>query len=127
MPDTACIHFCTVSQASETRSELEGTDLCVLRLDASTIDSDDALFGALALSLSFPDYFGRNWDAVDECLRDLSEWMPASGYVLFIEGSSHLWKKATLTAGHLISAWQFCTKNWMAEGKPFHLVFVIDS
>ncbi|MBF2025364.1 MAG: barstar family protein [Oscillatoriales cyanobacterium C42_A2020_001] len=31
--------------------------------------------------MSFPDYFGANWDAFEECLTDL-EWLPANGYVL---------------------------------------------
>lgn len=31
--------------------------------------------------LHFPDYFGNNWDAVDECIRDLS-WLPAGPVVL---------------------------------------------
>ncbi|HRE43604.1 MAG TPA: barstar family protein [Terricaulis sp.] len=37
--------------------------------------SDAALFAALARTLRFPDYFGRNWAALDECLGDLS-WLP---------------------------------------------------
>jgi hypothetical protein len=31
-----------------------------------------ALFRALAKELKFPAYFGRNWDALDELLRDFS-------------------------------------------------------
>lgn len=39
------------------------------------------LLGFLAQRLSFPDYFGNNWDALDECLRDLS-WLKTSRVIL---------------------------------------------
>ncbi len=31
-----------------------------------------ALFDVLARDLGFPDYFGRNWNALNDCLRDFS-------------------------------------------------------
>jgi hypothetical protein len=44
----------------------------------------DALFNEFSSQLDFPSYFGRNWDALDECLADLN-WLPGSAYVLLIE------------------------------------------
>jgi len=46
----------------------------VLRLPRS-IRSKQKLFAVLADKLRFPTYFGHNWDALEECLRDLS-WLP---------------------------------------------------
>jgi RNAse (barnase) inhibitor barstar len=45
------------------------------------IASKQALFATLARQLCFPDYFGGNWDAFEECLRDLS-WLPIGQVVL---------------------------------------------
>lgn len=47
----------------------------------ATIRTEHELFAALAEGLSFPDYFGYNWDALDECLGDLS-WISEGRIVL---------------------------------------------
>jgi RNAse (barnase) inhibitor barstar len=45
------------------------------------ITSKAALLTELAQRLHFPDYFGMNWDALDECIHDLS-WLLAGPIVL---------------------------------------------
>ena len=42
-----------------------------------------------ARAMDFPDYFGHNWDALEECLADL-EWLPAKGYILLITDAARL-------------------------------------
>jgi RNAse (barnase) inhibitor barstar len=47
------------------------------------------LFAEFARVLELPDYFGHNWDALEECLADL-EWLPAKGYILLITDAAHV-------------------------------------
>ncbi|MER7604581.1 barstar family protein [Nocardioides sp. NPDC127503] len=44
----------------------------VVRLSASTWTSNAEMFQQLAESLDFPDYFGRNFDALNDCLSDVA-------------------------------------------------------
>ncbi|MFN7940743.1 MAG: barstar family protein [Thermoanaerobaculia bacterium] len=53
------------------RASLHGADLFV-RV-CGHIASKEELFAVLACGLELPSYFGRNWDALDECLRFLEE------------------------------------------------------
>ena len=45
------------------------------RLDVGAITSTEALHKFLFNAFSFPDYYGNNWDAFDECIGEIQ--MPA--------------------------------------------------
>jgi ribonuclease inhibitor len=40
-------------------------------VDLSGVKSRDDLHNLIAQVFSFPDYYGRNWDAFDECIADI--------------------------------------------------------
>jgi hypothetical protein len=40
-----------------------------------SVRSKEKLLGLLSDALHFPNYFGGNWDALEECLNDL-HWLP---------------------------------------------------
>ncbi|WP_078973168.1 barstar family protein [Streptomyces sp. MMG1533] len=44
----------------------------------------DGVFTQLYEHLRLPDYFGWNWDALRDCLQDLS-WLTASHFLLIID------------------------------------------
>jgi hypothetical protein len=47
------------------------------------------LFDEFAARLSFPTYFGHNWDALAECLADL-EWLHGLAYAVVINGAQEI-------------------------------------
>jgi len=43
-----------------------------------------ALYDEVSAALQFPAYFGENWDALNDCVKDLM-WMPAEWYLLHVD------------------------------------------
>src|SRR6185436_4253371 len=65
---------------------VRGSPLALTRINlgkGSKAGSRAEILAAFAEAFEFPDWFGRNWDALEDCLGDLS-WRKADGHVLLI-------------------------------------------
>jgi Barstar (barnase inhibitor) len=122
-PSGRSVRFLGASEEWPSPAGLAGRGLEQLDLDAARVADEAGLFEDLARVFRFPDYFGDNWDAAADCLRDL-EWLPARGYVLRVNGAESLWARLPATAGRLVECWLFCAEEWARRGVSFHLVFV---
>jgi RNAse (barnase) inhibitor barstar len=120
-PSRSCIHFVMEVQAQDILRDLP-PGIRVAEINGASIRSDIDLLAEVARAFQLPDYFGMNWDALDECLRDLS-WLPASGHLLVVSNARVLWANAYSAAGKLVEAWIFSADEWSKEGVPFHLMF----
>lgn len=92
------------------------------RIDLDGCTGRDQVLARIADALAFPPWFGGNWDALADCLADLS-WWPAPGYV-FVLDHTHDWKQADpvgfdvlLDVGNDVAA------TWSEHGVPFWLLF----
>lgn len=113
---TACVHFVDADEASALASH---GDVTVTSIDACSIDG--GLLTALAAALQFPEYFGENWDAAEECLAGL----PADrAQVVCIRDARSLWFEAPRDCALLIETWLSVVESRGREAAGFHLVFV---
>ena len=53
-------------------------------IDGKNIARKEQLLNHAATAMHFPDSFGHNWDALEECLTDL-EWVDGDGYVIYYD------------------------------------------
>ena len=95
----------------------------VAHLPASLHDRE-ALFAALQQSIGLPEYFGQNWDALSECLRDLS-WIKQRRVVLLHEGVPQLDPQSLKVYLEVLSE---CVRDWRPnEEHQFVVVFPRDA
>lgn len=90
------VHFATPEAASALRA---GAASSLIR-EIRGWTSEDDLFRALSSALQLPDYFGHNWDALDECLAETSE-----DVVLLVHDAANLWREAPSMAAMLVDVW----------------------
>ena len=87
-------------------------------LDVATIDARQKHFQAIAQALAFPDWFGSNWDALEDSLGDLS-WRKGAGHVLLFTGYP-----GGDELGELIDVLRSSAQFWAGRGKPFFAVLI---
>ena len=79
---------------------------------------------AMRRDLQFPEWFGGNLDALNDCLTDFS-WRPASGYVIAVSGSEML--RATPTSLATLNEVLSCAvEEWERRDVPFRIFYLQD-
>lgn len=104
------VHFASEEEADALRRD---ADVRVVE-----IAGGPSLFGELSLALEFPDYFGHNWDALDECLRDLDTETPLA---LLVRNASSRWNRAPEEMTALVDVWVSAAEDHHGR---LHLIFV---
>ena len=74
-----------------------------------------------ACSLSFPPHCGMNWDALNDCLTDMS-WRPAAGYVVLFAGLRSFAENAAADAAILTRILDSAAGYWKHRGVPFYII-----
>ena len=88
------------------------------RVDLAEVRDKPGLLTALSRSLGFPDWFGGNWDALQDCLGDLS-WKTSPGYVVVVEHCQEIAKRAPAEFGTLLEVLGATADYWREQRIPF--------
>jgi hypothetical protein len=105
----------------------KSTDVFVASVRGRKMKQRQGVFDQFAASLQFPHYFGENWNAFSDCVRDL-DWLRASAFVVvvldaedtLVEGDPdefHLLLKILSDAGD-----EWSRADSFRPAKPFHTV-----
>jgi hypothetical protein len=89
--------------------------------EVSAAASRQSLLAGIAEALAFPDYFGGNWDAVEECLLELPS---EDAVVLIVRDSRLLWSSIPEECGRLVETWLSVVEERNRRDGGMHLVFV---
>ncbi|MCK1995535.1 barstar family protein [Peribacillus muralis] len=106
----------------------------VVMIEGQYCHNKKGLFREFARKLHFPDYFGHNWDAFNECINDL-EWLDADQYVLFIKDFHLILENDEENVEIFLSILDYTVKEWkmgrdygalQTPPTPFHIVIYSD-
>jgi hypothetical protein len=113
--------------------ELAFEGIIARTMSGETMTTKEAVLAAVANAFDFPDWFGRNWDALEELLGEL-DWIPSLGYAAWILGAEHLLKDDTPDQFRVLvslldsvaSKWSKGIRDgevWDRPACPFHIGF----
>jgi hypothetical protein len=102
-----------VYRVSQDREVLE-TLPAIHRISLAGVKSKGELLDRIALTLHLPDWFGQNWDALEDSLSE------RAGHLLFSDWQGLAADNLGVLLDALDSSAEFCA----GKGRPFFAVFV---
>jgi RNAse (barnase) inhibitor barstar len=100
------------------QSQAKKAGFAFFHVEGRNIARKEQLLRQFASALRFPEDFGHNWDALEECLTDL-EWIDSKGYVLYYDHIDALLAADGDQFGTLVEILQDAVDSWKEDGTAF--------
>lgn len=118
-------------------SDSRNSRLSIRWLDGKRMQTPDQMLDEMDAALQFPWYFGRNWNAVIDCLRD-TDWEARGSYILLVRNSELVGCQAPDDElQHLVGVFSTVGQQLTEEFEesydqlrrptPFHVLFHVES
>ncbi len=100
------------------RQGAHASGLAWFDLDLAGVTGKAGLLARCQTVFGLPPSFGHNWDALTDCLEDLS-WHPARGFVVFASNGAELAKHAPRDFEVALEILAAASIYWLAKGQLF--------
>ena len=108
----------TAIDTGEIVAAAKSVGLDVYKLDLGGARGKSGLLDRIAKALRFPAHFGKNWDALNDCLTDL-EWLDGKGWVVIVANAQRFADKHQEDFTTVIDILTSAAAHWRQLKKPF--------
>lgn len=121
-PETSGVYLLEESPSVELLEKLTSErGLAFFHLEGQEIHDKDQFLNQVALVLSFPEYFGNNWDAFADCLTDMS-WHETDGFVILYDNFDSLAEHSPRDFEIALDIFKESTEFWHNRGKALFVL-----
>lgn len=100
------------------RKSVAQAGLAWMELPLSSVSNKKQFLEACAKAMQLPSYFGGNWDALADCVRDFN-WFKATGYVLHVTDAEKFAKASADDYATALSVFAEAAEFWKGRDAPF--------
>ena len=93
--------------------------LATFRIDIRGVQDKKDFLDRVAEGLSFPEWFGANWDALNDRFGDIDPAQSKSGYVFILENSDDFMLATRREFNNAVKVFQSAAEYWKSERRPF--------
>ena len=113
-------------KTSITPSDLEkaakSAGFAFFQIEGQKLEKKEQFLNHAALVMHFPDYFGNSWDALADCLMDLS-WIDGNKYLVNIDYLDSFIEHNPQHFGTLLDILKQACEFWHSQGRCMLVLF----
>ncbi len=116
-PPSGLREFRSRRSSREVQRALEAQGIRCFVVDLRGVSDKAVLLETWASSIGAPEWVGRNWDAIEEAMRDLS-WARAERYVVIVTGGGALASADPRVWRTALDILRSAVAEWDSRGMP---------